>query len=361
MAESPVSQEPFYRARPVLKVDGQQDERVTALLTGIKMEESEGGMSALELHLTNWASLVGGGAEIAFSPTSKLKLGAIVEVYAGDETQPRELFRGKISALENEFKPDDSPELTILAEDALAGARMARRSKTYVNLSPADVARQIASGLNLRPVIQGLTSPSGVWAQLNESDLAFLRRLVGRFDGDVQIVGEELHVSPRADVNRGTLELAYGGQLRKVRWIADLADQVTGVSVRGWDAANGSAVQAEISSGAHLGPGSGRTGASVLQQAFGNRKEHIGHLAVDTDAEAQAVAQSDYDLRARRFLRVRGVAEGNAELRVGTHVRLTGMGAGFDNTFYVVSTCHVFDMRSGYRTEFGAECAFMGS
>jgi hypothetical protein len=32
----------------------------------------------------------------------------------------------------------------------------------------------------------------------------------------------------------------------------------------------------------------------------------------------------------------------------------------FDNTYYVVSACHLFDLRQGYRTDFRAECAFIG-
>lgn len=360
MAEQSVSQAAIYRARPTIRLAGEEDLRVSELLTGMKMEEAEGGMSALELRFSNWASTSDGGAEVAFGPDSKLKLGARIEAYGGDEAQPRELFRGRITALEVDYRTGTAPELVVLAEDALMRSRMSRRSKTYTNMTPADIARQIASGLGLRPVIQGLDDPKATWAQLNESDLAFLRRLLLRFDADLQIVGDELHVSPRGDVQRGVLELAMHGQLARARVTADLADQVTEVSTRGWDAVNGSAVQAEISAGGHLGPGSGMTASSLLRDAFGERKEHYGHLAVATDAEARAVAQAAYDLRARRFLRVAGTAEGNPQLRVGTSVRLTGLGVQFDNTYYVVRVEHVYDDRQGYRTEFGAECAYLG-
>jgi len=360
MAETSVSQAAIYRARPTIRLAGQEDARVAELLIAMKMEESEGGMSALELRFSNWASTSDGSAEIAFGPDSRLRLGASIEVYGGDETQPRELFRGKITALEAEYKTGAPPELSVLAEDALMQARLSRRSKTYTDMSPADVAREVASAVGLQPVIRGFDSPTATWAQLNESDLSFLRRLLGRFDGDVQVVGEELHLSPRGDVRRGALELALHGQLARARVSADLAHQITGMSARGWDAANGNAVEAEASSGSHLGPGSGRQGADLLRDAFGERKEHVGHLAVASDDEARAVAQAAYDLRARRFVRVDGVAEGNAQLRVGTHVALTGLGVQFDNTYYVVEARHLYDQRQGYRTEFCAECAYLG-
>lgn len=360
MTETSVSQSAVYRARPTVRLGGQEDVRASELLIKMRMEENEGGLSALELRFSNWASTRDGGAELGFDTGSALRLGAPIEVYAGDETEPREIFRGRVTALEADYRQGSPPELTVLAEDALQPARLARRSRVYTDQSPADVVRAVAGELGLRPVITGLESPRLTWAQVGESDLAFLRRLLARYDADLQIVGEELHVSPRSEVRRGALDLALYGQLARARITADLADQVTAVSTRGWDARGGIAVNGETSSGTHLGPGSGRDGAAVLRDAFGERGEHIGHVAVRSDAEARALTEAVYDLRARRFVRVDGTAEGNAQLRVGCHVTLTGLSQ-FDNTYYVVQACHLYDQRQGYRTDFVAECAYLGA
>ena len=147
MSETPISQEAIYRARPTLRFAGEEDIRASELILSMRMEENEGGMSTLELRLSNVASTTDGGAELAFDASSKLKLGAAIEVYAGDEAQPREIFRGHVTAIEADFKMGSPPELTVLAEDALARARMARRSKTYADMAPADVARAIAGDL----------------------------------------------------------------------------------------------------------------------------------------------------------------------------------------------------------------------
>jgi phage protein D len=360
MSETPTSQEAIYRARPTIRFAGEEDIRASELMLAMRMEEREGGMSTLELRLSNVASTTDGGAELAFGPDSKLKLGVAVEIYAGDEAQPREIFRGHVTAIEADFHSGAPPELTVLAEDALARARMARRSKTYADMAPAAVARAIAADLGLRPVVAGLDSPVGTWAQINESDLAFLRRLLARFDADVQVVGEELHISPRGDVRRGGVDLALYSQLSRARVIADLADQVTSSTARGWNPADGSAVEGTAANGTHLGPGRGREGSAVLREALEERAEHVGHVAVSTRDEAQAVAEAAYDLRARRFVTVEGTAEGNAQLRVGTHVTLSELTTQFDNTYYVVRACHLFDVHHGYRTDFRAECAFIG-
>ena len=349
MAETALSQTPVYTARPTLRLAGQEDVRVSELLIGMRMEESEGGMSALDLRFSNVASVTGGSAEIGFPADAKLRLGAAIEVYCGDEMEPREIFRGKITALEADFRSGAPPELTVLAEDSLQQARLARRSKVYTDQSPADIVRAVAGELGLTPVITGLASPVATWAQYNESDLAFLRRLLSRFDADLQVLGSELQVSPRGEVRRGALDLEMFSQLARAR-----------VTVRGWNARDGVAVKADVRAGTHLGPGSGKEGAAVLREAFGERSEHIGHFAVASDDEAGALAAAAYDQRARRFVRVDGTAVGNARLRVGCHVSLSQLGAPYDNTYYVVRTCHVYDVHQGYRTDFVAECAFFG-
>ena len=76
--------------------------------------------------------------------------------------------------------------------------------------------------MNLTPVITGLTESFPALVQLNESDLAFLRRLLARHDADLQVVGEELHVSARKDVARGAIDLVLHEQLQRVRVLADL-------------------------------------------------------------------------------------------------------------------------------------------
>ncbi|KPJ96276.1 MAG: hypothetical protein AMJ53_01125 [Gammaproteobacteria bacterium SG8_11] len=360
MSEAAVSQMAVYSSRPTIRIDGQEFAMASELLIGIDMREQEGGLSALELRLSNIASDPSGGADYAFENEEQIKLGAAITVYTGDATAPQEIFRGTITGLEADFPETNPPELLILAEDALQAARMTRKTQIYEDLSISDLANTIASNISVSPVITGLTDTVGTWVQLNESDLAFLRRILRRYDADAQIVGNELHVSPRKDVQRGELELAMFSQLRSVRFIADLTGQVSEVTVSGWDALGGQRVTA-TSTGANLGPGEGRRGSQVLAQTIGERTEHVGHVAVGTNDEAQALADTVFDQRARRFVCAHGTAEGNPGLRVGTHIRLTGVSARFQNTYYVVAVHHRYDVRQGYETDFEAECYTLGN
>jgi phage protein D len=360
MPEKPLSSDAVYAAAPTVRVNGQEYPKVTELMVAMEMTEQEGGMSALELRVTNVASLDDGSSDFAFEDDKILKLGAQIGIYGGDRNAPVEIFRGTITGLEAEFQDPAPPELVVLAEDVFQQARMGRRTKVWQNASIADIAGAIAGQLNLSPVVTGLTDSFPVLVQFNESDLAFLRRLLARHDADMQVVGAEMHVSARKDVSRGSIDLELHSQLQRVRATADLAHQVTEVTVSGWDYKQGSRIS-KTSTGSYLRPGSGRAGSDLLRTSLGARSEHVGDPGMANDAEAQALADTIFDRRSRPFVCVEGRAEGNPSLRVGTQVNLTGLGARFSNSYYVVRCRHKYDQVDGYKTDFEAECAYLGA
>lgn len=351
----------IYQARPRIEIDGSCDDMVQTLLLGMEMQEAEGGLSSLELRFTNTATMERSGVDFAFeySDNDLLSLGKSIRVLAGDENDPQEIFSGIISGLELVIEDGRQPELIVLAEDALQKARLTRLTRLHSAGPLRDIVEAIANEMGMRATITALNDVVDAQMQLNESDLAFLRRLLRRYDADLQVVGDELHVSPRLDVQRNIITLEINSQLRNVRVTADLADHVTQVTFSGWDVSQGQPIK--VTSDAHvIGPGNGKTGAQILQDAFGERSEHVGDAAVADEREAQALVNACYTQCARRFVRVRGTAEGNPGLRVGSHVTLQGIGPRFENTYYVTRAWHRYDTLHGYQTEFEAETSYFG-
>jgi phage protein D len=359
MAEQPLTKDAVYIAVPTVRVDGQANDKVSSQLLSMEMREREAGMSSIELRFSNFGSFPGGLAGNVFEDGTVLKLGAALQVYAGDSSAPTEIFRGKIIALEAVYPKGGPPELVVISEDALQAARMKRRSKTWESATLAQIVQQVASSAGLTPVSGGLDGDIGTQEQFDESDLHFLRRLLARYDADLQVVGGELHASPRAQAQRNAIELEINSQLKEVRITADLAQQVTGVIVTGWDFKQGQAISA-TSGTSSIGPGSGKTGKQWMQQTLADRSHHIGRFATLNTGEAQSLADAEYAQRARQFVVAHGVTEGNPNLRVGSHLKLTGLGPRFSNTYYTTGALHRFDTTSGYETEFTAECAYLG-
>lgn len=356
-SERPVSSRTAYSARPTLRVDGQPLPALEELVRTFTVGEAEGGMSSLALGLGNWG-MVDGTLGLVFDAGGPLKLGARVQLYAGDTSGPCEIFDGHVHAIEASGSVGAPPSLLVLAEDKLFAARMSRRSARYEAASVEDVVRAIAGRHGLTVDASGLPGGSALWVQVDESDLSFLRRVLARSDCGMQVIGSTLQVRGSADMDRGTLDLTLYSQLQEVRVIADLSGQVTEVSACGFDTAAGSRYSAR-STGAQPGCGSGRSGAALLQEIGMARSEHLGALPCHDEAEARALADAAFDQRARQFVRLHGRTEGNASLRVGARVRLRGVGRRFDNTYAVVEARHRFDPASGYMTEFVAQSAFL--
>lgn len=341
-AEPQLSSEVIYTTRPMVEVNGQTDAMVQELMTSMLMTETEGGLSSLELRLGNTARMEQHGINYAFefSDNDVLSLGNDISVYSGDENDPQEIFRGKITGLELVISEDQQPELIVLSEDKLQQARMQRKTRVFNAMTVNDIVSNLAQELGLQPVIHGLQQSTSVEVQLNESNLAFLRRLLTRYDADLQVVSDELHVSPRNDVRRNEITLEVNSQLRHVRLLADLSNQLTKVSFSGWDVAQGQAVTVSRDTSIASGPGQGSTGSQVLSNTLGERAEHISNATVVNQDEAQALIDAFYARRERKFVCAEGSAEGNPAIRVGTHLSLLGVGPRFENTYYVTRACH---------------------
>ncbi len=238
---------------------------------------------------------------------------------------------------------------------------MVRRTRTFDNVSDADVFTRIASDHGLTPSINVPGPTYAVLAQVNLSDLAFLRERARAVGAELWLEGQTLHATSRANRASGSTRLAYGNQLREFSALADLVHQRTGVAVTGWDVAAKSGLTYEATAAVISGELNGDAGgSSILASAFGDRKDVLAHTVPLTSQEAQAEAEAQYRRLARRFVVGRGVAQPDARVRVGASVSLEGLGPLFSGTYYVAESSLVFDRQTGLRLEFIAERPGLG-
>jgi phage protein D len=247
----------------------------------------------------------------------------------------------------------------VLAEDALMPWRMVRRNRSFEAGPVRDLVDAMVADTELTAVITGLNDEVDVQQQLGDTDLGFLRRLLERYDADAQVVGDELHVSPRAAVDRGSATLELGQQLRSVRVTADLAGQRAATQLCGFDPLAGS-VETVTAEETELGPGEGATGSELVEEAFPGTFDRLGRIDFQNATEAQVLVDVAQRRRARRLVVAEGEATGNAAIRVGTVLTLQGLGARFSNDYFTVRACHRYTRSRGYLTEFTAECAYLG-
>lgn len=349
----------MHAAAPTIEVDGQSYPMLATNLQRMVMREGLGGLSSLELAFVDSVPN-GTGSHYAANSASPLQLGAGVRVFAGPATTGAgEVFDGQVTAVESEIRPDGPPLFTILAEDRLFPARRKRRTKLYEAMKLGDVASAIASDLGLTAQVRdGVDQTARDWMQADETDLAFLRRILERFDCDMQVVGDRLQVGRVGMDRRALVTLTKGDNILSARITADVAEQVSTVRQASFDPAAGEAVDDQEDAGG-FGPGEGRSGPEILAQRLSAVAMLCGRSGPLTDGDAAALARIEGQRRARGFVRLDCSARGDANLRVGSWVELAGVNPMFANKFAVRRATHKWDQEHGYRTDFLAECAYL--
>lgn len=343
-------------ARPTFTVGGQERPSLTGGLLEMRVCEHVHGLSSCEATFGNWGSADGATGFLYFDRRI-LDFGSELTV-AFNGTQ---MFSGRITGLEAGYFEASPPTITVLVEDRFQDLRMTRRTRTWESTDDAAVMQQIAGDHGLTPDIDVNGPQHAVIAQVNQSDLAFLRDRARAIDAELSMDGRTLAVKSHTKRGGSPLRLSLGNGVRSFTVTADLAGQRTGLEVTGWDVAAKSALQESATDsvlGAELKGGD--SGASVLQTALGQRKDAVVHSVPLTSGEARATAEALYRQRLRRFVSGRGVAEPNPNLRPGTWVKIDGLGPLFNGEFYVVEVKHYFDGIRGLRSEFAVERAGLG-
>ena len=335
---------------PTVHVGGAEKPELTAQLVELTVRDDALGLYRCEAEFGNWGEK-NGRIGYRYFDRALLDFGKAFRVtYAGAT-----LFDGRVMGIEAAFPDGAPPRILVLADDRLQDLRMTRRTRTFADVSDADVVRTVASDHSLSPSIDMPGPTHKVLAQVNQSDLAFVRERARAVDAEVWVEGTRLHAQRRSARDAGKAELTWQADLREFAVTADLAPQRTTVTVSGWDVAGKEAIKAEASSSAIAAElGEDTSGVSILE-GIAARRENLAHAVPMTADEGRAAAEAFFRMSARRFVTGRGVAEARAGLRVGSRVELKELGPLFSGTYTVTAVRHRFDGARGIRTEFEVE------
>lgn len=342
-------------SRPTIALGGSDSATLTGGLLRLRAAESLHGLAACEFEFGNWGPN-GSGPDYQFFDRQVLDFGKQISFSVGGTA----LFTGAITALEGRFPQGGTPSIVVLAEDRFQDLRMTRRTRTFTAVADADVFRSIAGDHGLTPDVTVSGPTHKVLAQLNQSDLGFMRERARALDAELTITASKLTVAPRSSTGTPAV-FTFGKELRELRVIADLADQATDVAVNGWDVAAKAALNevadASVVAGELAG---GDSGPSVLSSAFGDRHDAVANAVPLTSAEARARAEALQKRRARRFLVGHATVETTPDVKIGATVSLGGLGKLFNGDYYVAAVAHNFDGGQGLRSEVELERPGLG-
>ena len=352
-------------AEAALTVEGEAQPRLSAALLALTVTETTEGLYRCEARFGNWGDR-GQGPDYLYFDRTLLDFGKTLTVSLGAGLEDATVFTGRISALEGQYPAGEPPQIVVLLEDAAQGLRQTRRTRTFEHLSDRAVFEKIAQDHGLRADIDLEAPTCPVIAQLNQSDLAFLRDRARRLGAEIWVDGTTLHVQGRRQRQQRNdqLTLVFNRGLLEFSVIADTANQATQVVVSGWDVQAKRRLEhtaTDRTLGSELGQDT--SAAGIVRQAFGERIDRMVQHMPLTSAETQAIAEASFRAQARRFVVGTGKARGDARLRVGRAIALMGLGPLFSGTYYLSEVHHCFSRRpgGGYTTDFVVERPGLGS
>lgn len=350
----------LYPSRPRISVEGQEEPALATQLLALFVEETTAGLYRAELTFTNWGPKDGAVGFLYFD-RAKLDFGKKLKVEMGAGDGAGTVFEGRITAMEGRFAGARPPELLVMAEDRLQDLRMTRRTRTFEDVSDADVIRQVAQSHGLSADVDVAGPTHRVVAQVNQSDLALARDRARAAGAELWMEGDKLKVRPRTRRDAGSLALTYGEGLIEFAVTADLAHQATAFTVAGWDVSGKQAVKHEAGKSVVQSElNGGDAGSDILASALGRRPQQVVHELPVNENEARALAEAHYARAARQFVAGTGVAEGDARLRAGAEVELKKLGPLFEGKYFVTRVRHTFDAASGFRSAFSVERPGLG-
>jgi uncharacterized protein len=309
-------------------------------------------------------------ASFRHSDLRELDVLKAVEIEMGYAAPPglRPMFVGEIITLAPSFPSSGMPTLQVTGVDLLNRLRRATPGadtrKSWEDLTDGEIAQLIADRHGLRLTADSVLggSKNKLTTQRDQDDLTFLLWLAKRNDFEAVIVLEgrtpALYFGWPRD-RRGataTVErvLTWGESLISFTPRLTVGRQVSQVTVRGWDSRKKEKIEYTAKIADLKAPGRGKSGAELLEDKQGTKTARVVDRAVQSVAEAKALAIQLLADTANQFLTGAGEAMGDPEIRPETIVDLRGLGKRYDGPYKVIKADHMFGA-SGYTTSFEVE------
>lgn len=329
-----------------VKLNGQDaPDELTADLLEISVETS--------LHLPDVCTVSLHDPRLRWVDDDRLSPGKPLQITARAGKTERPIFDGEIVELEPRFGPA-THKLTVRAFDRLHRLARGQRVRSFQNVTDGDLVQRLAREVGLRAQVGPTSQVYPYVFQNNESNLAFLRQRAAGLGYLLYVRGSTLHCEPPGGQG-APIELEWGSTLHEFYPRLTTVNQLTQVTVRGWDPAT----RQTIVGTARKGQGSPQigekqSGGELASSAFNAEAQGLlAHHLPTTQAEADRLARAAADRHAGAFIEAEGTAAGDPAIVAGASLHITSVGERFSGTYFVTSATHVYAAHTGYKTHFG--------
>ncbi|MEA2942699.1 MAG: uncharacterized protein QOD09_3228 [Bradyrhizobium sp.] len=283
-----------------------------------------------------------------------LAFGAPIEIAMGygDVKSLTKLIEGVVTQVTTDFNDGGSPELTISGYDNAFPMMGGKSTKSWTGRRDSDVVQEIAGSHNLDGDIASTKEDLHQIERNQEGDLEFINKLAARNGYEAYVTGRTLHFRPSQNQGSGVVTLEWGKSLLSFKPDGNIAGQISGVEVYGWNPKTKDRIVGKAMHGDEPGRDpKGDSGGDQITTVLRKQPMLRVRQPVFSQAEATTRAQALLKERAEQFLTGEGETLGIPDVVPGRNITLAGLGAKFSKTYYVQEATHRFDS-GGYRTRF---------
>lgn len=281
-----------------------------------------------------------------------LTLGSTLEIHMGYLDRMTPVFFGYITAVNIEFQQNETPKLIVTGMDLSFKMMLGRKAKTWSNKKLSDMVKELGQQYGANSfVVDDTNNVLATFPKKPENDYQFLQTLAYSINYEFFIVGKTLYFRKRNQSKSPLMTLSWGKHLLYFHVEHNIAEQVSGVTVRGWDSSTQQVIEGSASSVQRIGTNPA-TGQDIMKK-LGSFEEFL-YLNAEDYQDAREKADAALNERAMRLVTGEAECIGLPEIRAGRFIKLDGLGKKLNQPYYIKSAAHTVD-ESGYSTRMSVQ------
>ncbi len=318
-------------------------------LAFVRVEESVQLPNAFELHFYD--------PFFQLFDRNLFKIGSAIEVSFRAGSSLVNVTKGEVTTINIEQGRGTGNELVVSGVDKMHRLHKKPKSHTFLNMTDSAIVSKVISDAGLTADVDSTSDTHAYVVQHGQTDYEFILDRAMRNGYHVYFADGKVAFKKKPSASGTAPALAWGTNLTKFKVRLSASERADDVTVNSWDPTQKKTIAGKATAASDLAMK--YTTAPVLaavesqaKSSFGTVSRMTGHIPVDTQAEAKALASS-YLLKAMGSeVVVRGEAFGNPNIAAGASVAISGVGASLTGSYTLTSVEHVYSAETGYVTRF---------
>lgn len=277
--------------------------------------------------------------------------GKLVELKMGYKGNTPTMIIGEITSLSISYPANGTPQIEVSGYDLFYQFTRNQDNKTWKDKKDSEVVSEIVNSSNvkhkLNPKITDTKVSLSKIVQNGETDYAFIKKLADRNFFELSIKRTDMYFGPPQQNKTPIMTLEYGKSLLSFSSEVNIANQVSEVTVRGWDPKNKKEIVGKAKSAGKAGQSAGKT----MEKLYGSVELRVTHMPVQNQQEADTLARAILSNRSSSFVTGNAESIGIPIIRAGATINLKKLGKDRSRDYFIEKSTHTINT-SGYKTTF---------